>query len=90
MEVRRDQAVSSIVRAHSFKIWELTPWLAIAAVWFVLPAYLPFAAQIMVMVLFALSYDIVVGYAGIVILGHTAFFGVGAYAAGLLAVRGWQ
>ena len=48
MEVRRDQAVSSIVRAHSFKIWELTPWLAIAAVWFMLPAYLPFAAQILV------------------------------------------
>jgi branched-chain amino acid transport system permease protein len=55
-----------------------------------LPTYLPFAAQIIVMILFALSYDIVVGYAGIVILGHTAFFGVGAYASGLLAVGGWR
>ena len=90
MDLRKDQAASFIVRSHGFKIWELTPWLAIAAVWFFLPAYLPFAAQIMVMVLFALSYDIVVGYAGIVILGHTAFFGVGAYTAGLIAVQGWQ
>jgi branched-chain amino acid transport system permease protein len=40
-------------------------------------------------VLFALSLDLILGYAGIVTLGHAAFFGVGAYAAGLLAVHGW-
>jgi p-hydroxybenzoate 3-monooxygenase len=33
--------------------------------------------------------DLILGYAGIVSLGHAAFFGVGAYAAGLLAVHGW-
>ena len=38
--------------------------------------------------LFALSLDLVLGYAGIVSLGHAAFFGVGAYSAGLLAVHG--
>ena len=38
--------------------------------------------------LFALSLDLILGYAGIVSLGHAAFFGVGAYAAGLLAVHG--
>ncbi|HWV97318.1 MAG TPA: branched-chain amino acid ABC transporter permease, partial [Xanthobacteraceae bacterium] len=37
---------------------------------------------------FALSLDLILGYAGIVSLGHAAFFGVGAYAAGLLAVHG--
>lgn len=89
MDPRKEQAVSFVVRSHAFKIWELTPWLAFAAVWFFLPTYLPFAAQVIVMILFALSYDIVVGYAGIVILGHSAFFGVGAYTAGLLAVGGW-
>lgn len=89
MDPRKEQAASFVVRAHAFKIWELTPWLACAAVWFMFPTYLPFAAQIIVMILFALSYDLVVGYAGIVILGHTAFFGVGAYTAGLLAVGGW-
>jgi branched-chain amino acid transport system permease protein len=89
MDPRKQQAVAFVVRSHAFRIWELTPWLACAAVWFIFPTYLPFASQIIVMILFALSYDIVVGYAGIVILGHTAFFGVGAYTAGLLAVGGW-
>ena len=35
-----------------------------------------------------MSLDLILGYAGIVSLGHAAFFGVGAYAAGLLAVHG--
>src|ERR1700680_5306298 len=38
--------------------------------------------------LFALSLDLILGYAGIVSLGHAAFFGVGAYCAGLLALHG--
>lgn len=89
MESHKDQAAAFLIRSHAFKVWELLPWLACAAVWLLFPTYLPFASQIIVMILFTLSYDIVVGYAGIVILGHTAFFGVGAYAAGLLAVGGW-
>jgi branched-chain amino acid transport system permease protein len=35
--------------------------------------------------LFALSLDLILGYTGIVSLGHAAFFGLGGYAAGLLA-----
>ncbi len=35
--------------------------------------------------LFALSLDLILGYAGIISLGHAAFFGIGAYTAGLLA-----
>ena len=61
------------------------PWLFIAAAYVLLPDYLPLGAQIMIMILFALSLDLIVGYAGLVSLGHAAFFGVGAYAAGLLA-----
>jgi hypothetical protein len=38
---------------------------------------------------FVVTLDLILGYAGIVSLGHAAFFGVGAYAAGLLAVHGW-
>jgi branched-chain amino acid transport system permease protein len=41
------------------------------------------------MILFALSADLVLGYAGIVTLGHAAFFGTGAYTAGILAAHGW-
>jgi branched-chain amino acid transport system permease protein len=37
----------------------------------------------------ALSLDLVLGYAGIVSLGHAAYFGLGAYTAGLLARHGW-
>jgi branched-chain amino acid transport system permease protein len=38
--------------------------------------------------LFAMSIDLILGYAGIVSLGHAAFFGVGAYVAGLLSLHG--
>ncbi len=44
--------------------------------------------DIMRLALFALSLDLILGYAGIVSLGHAAFFGVGAYSAGLLALHG--
>lgn len=54
------------------------------------PGYYLLAGQIATMALFALSLDLLVGYAGVVSLGHAAFFGIGAYAAGLLAVAGWN
>jgi branched-chain amino acid transport system permease protein len=65
----------------------VVPWVAIAAVYVLLPEYLALGTQIMVMILFALSLDLIVGYVGLVSLGHAAFFGAGAYAAGLLAVH---
>ena len=51
--------------------------------------YLALLAQILATIIFALSVDLALGYAGIVTLGHAAFFGVGAYTAGLLAANGW-
>ena len=53
------------------------------------PNYLSLASQIAIAALFALSLDLILGYAGIVSLGHAAFFGIGAYAAGLLSKYGW-
>ncbi|HYL90195.1 MAG TPA: branched-chain amino acid ABC transporter permease [Burkholderiales bacterium] len=53
------------------------------------PNYLSLASQIAITALFALSLDLILGYAGIVSLGHAAFFGVGAYAAGLIAKHYW-
>ena len=47
------------------------------------------ASQIAITALFALSLDLILGYAGIVSLGHAAFFGFGAYTAGLTAKHGW-
>jgi len=39
--------------------------------------------------LFALSLDLILGYAGLVSLGHAAYFGIGAYTAGLISKAGW-
>jgi len=66
---------------------EWLPWIGALAVFFVLPEYLLFGARILTYILFALSLDLILGYAGIVTLGHSAFFGLGAYTAGILAAR---
>jgi ABC-type branched-subunit amino acid transport system permease subunit len=61
------------------------PWIAGVAAFFVFPNYLAFGTQVLITILFALSLDLVLGYAGIVTLGHAAFFGAGAYTVGILA-----
>ncbi len=66
---------------------EWLPWLLGVAAFFYLPEYLSLGARILVYILYALSVDLVVGYAGIVTLGHSAFFGLGAYAAGILSAK---
>ena len=68
---------------------EVAFWLVPVAAFFLLPGYLVLGSQILIVALFALSLDLILGYAGILSLGHAAFFGVGAYTAGLLAVGGW-
>jgi branched-chain amino acid transport system permease protein len=64
-------------------------WALPVLAWFVLPDDLALLSQIAIMALFALSLDLILGYAGIISLGHAAFFGIGAYAAGLMAQAGW-
>ncbi len=68
---------------------EFVFWLLPVAAFFALPDYLILGSQILITGLFALSLDLILGYAGIVSLGHAAFFGLGAYTAGLLAAHGW-
>jgi len=68
---------------------EIAFWLVPVGAFFVLPSYLVLGSQILITALFAVSLDLILGYAGIVSLGHAAFFGIGAYTAGLLAVHGW-
>jgi branched-chain amino acid transport system permease protein len=74
--------------ARAARLLKLLPWLAVAALPLALPGYEPLATQVFVMVLFALSLDLLVGYAGIVTLGHAGLFGLGAYTAGILSVHG--
>jgi len=67
--------------------------LALLAAMVVLPVALPYkalATQVLVFALFSLGFDLVYGHAGLLSFGHAAFFGLGAYAAGLagLATHG--
>jgi branched-chain amino acid transport system permease protein len=64
-------------------------WVLPIVAYFALPDYRTLGSQILIAGLFALSLDLILGYARIVSLGHAAFFGVGAYTAGLLARHGY-
>jgi branched-chain amino acid transport system permease protein len=66
---------------------EYLPWAIALAVFFLLPEYLALGARILIFMLFALSLDLILGYGGIITLGHSAFFGLGAYTAGILSAK---
>lgn len=72
-------------RSRGWRATEIVFWLVAFASLFVLPDHLLLLNEIAILALFALSLDLILGYAGIVSLGHAAFFGFGAYAAGLFA-----
>jgi branched-chain amino acid transport system permease protein len=65
--------------------WEIALAVALPATWWLLPGQALLASEIAILALFAVSLDLILGYAGIVSLGHAAFFGFGAYAAALFA-----
>src|ERR1700710_1723098 len=76
-------------RQHArWRIGEVALWILALACAFLFPSRYLIMTDIVRLALFALSLDLILGYAGIVSLGHAAFFGVGAYCAGLLAVHG--
>ena len=79
--------VDTLIRRNRLRAVELLPWIIATAAYFAFADYLALGSQILIMILFALSLDLVLGYAGIVTLGHSAFFGVGAYAAGIYAAH---
>ena len=78
-------AARAMAERHRFKAWEVLPWIAGIAFYFVLPTHLGFGTELLITILFALSLELALGYAGIITLGHAAFFGVGAYTVGMLA-----
>jgi branched-chain amino acid transport system permease protein len=85
----RDAVIDAFARRHHFHPLEAAPWVLAVAGYFLVPGYLPLGAQIFATILFVLSTDLVLGYAGVVTLGQAAFFGTGAYTAGILAANGW-
>ncbi len=86
--------VNSRPRTRELPSWrwskfEIAFWIIPIAAYFLFPKYLTLGSQILITALFALSLDLILGYARIISLGHAAFFGLGAYTAGLLAKYGW-
>src|SRR5690242_8032807 len=76
-------------RQHArWHVAEIVFWIAALACAYVFPSRYLIMTDIVRLGLFAISLDLILGYAGIVSLGHAAFFGVGAYCAGLLALHG--
>jgi branched-chain amino acid transport system permease protein len=76
---------AAMAARRGWRWWEFALLAAPVLCWFLLPRYALIANEIAIFALFAISLDLILGYAGIVSLGHAAFFGVGAYAAALFA-----
>jgi len=77
---------ASIAAATRWRPWELALLVALPASWFLAgEGHSILGNEIAIFALFALSLDLILGYAGIISLGHAAFFGMGAYSAALFA-----
>jgi len=82
-------AVTATLAARArWRPLELIFWLGAVATLFVVPAKHLILTEVAILALFALSLDLILGYAGIISLGHAAYFGFGAYFAGLIAKYG--
>jgi len=87
---RTPSAPATLLPGDRWRWPETFAWLAVAACYVAFPDRSGLIAEILILALFAVSLDLILGYAGIVSLGHAAFFGLGAYTAGLLAAHGWS
>src|ERR1700727_3972738 len=76
------------LQATRWRWSEIVFWCLALSCAFLFPSRFLIMTDIVRLALFGLSLDLILGYAGIVSLGHAAFFGVGAYGAGLLALHG--
>jgi len=78
-------ATTRLLAPSKWRLWEAALWAAIWSATIVFGQHAALVNEIAILALFALSLDLILGYAGIVSLGHAAFFGVGAYGAALFA-----
>src|SRR5713101_9413500 len=83
-----DQVARFLATRARWRPLEYAFWLAALASVFLLPGRHLILTEIAWLALFALSLDLILGYAGIISLGHAAFFGLGSYVAALLAKHG--
>ena len=80
-----DPVQLSLLRPARWRVWEPILWLLAFAAPLALPTHGLLISEIAITALFALSLDLILGYSGVVSLGHAAFFGMGAYSAALFA-----
>src|SRR5947199_611265 len=83
-----NQVSTSAMASSRWRVSETLFWVVVLACPFLFPSRYLIMTDILRLALFTLSLDLILGYAGIVSLGHAAFFGAGAYSAGLLALHG--
>ncbi|ADU36132.1 branched-chain amino acid transport system permease protein [Variovorax boronicumulans] len=76
---------SALLRTARWRPWEFVVWAVAFALPLLMPSHSLLVNEIAIVALFAMSLDLILGYTGIVSLGHAAFFGFGAYAAALFA-----
>jgi branched-chain amino acid transport system permease protein len=86
---RRDAITGISSRESRWRLGGIAFWTLAFAALALVPSRHLILNEIAILALFALSLDLILGYAGIVSLGHAAFFGFGAYAAGLFAKLAW-
>ena len=85
-----DIAGSETLSRHRFHWAEVLPIATAVAAFFLASDYLVFGASVLVMAIFAISLDIAIGFAGVLTLGQGLFYGLGAYASGLVTFAGWR
>jgi branched-chain amino acid transport system permease protein len=78
----RAGALATVAR---WKGYEIAVWVMAVVALVVFPRQAALWNEIAILALFAVSLDLILGYAGIVSLGHAAFFGFGCYVAALFA-----
>ena len=85
MTAQASSMAAKLLAPSRWRAWEVALWAAIWAVPVFFGQHAALVNEIAILALFALSLDLILGYAGIVSLGHAAFFGAGAYGAALFA-----
>ena len=87
MSAGSSSVAARLLAPSRWRAWEIVAWLLIAAAPLLFSQHAPLINEVAIFALFALSLDLILGYAGIVTLGHSAFFGLGAYTAGALGAH---
>jgi branched-chain amino acid transport system permease protein len=85
MKTATSNVQRELLKPSRWQIQEIIFWALVFVAPWLLPGHALIVNEVAIVALFALSLDLVLGYAGVVSLGHAAFLGFGAYTAALFA-----